>query len=190
VREYTYFPKRSQVSEISLMSRMAGLALLHIAASTGTFAGSLAALSPEARCFASTNPVAMPVGSGAEPSIDEADLSTPSASASPPPTALPLPSSPGPLPAAVATATDPRPATKRRASCSTASPLWVSGAPDRLSLLPRVPALGFCTLPDVALMMERGAGGKRSFLEGGSKIRTTNMIQIIGRRTLNHHPTK
>ena len=167
-----------------------GLALFHIACSTGTFAGSFAALSPEAKFFAATESVARAVGSGAAPSIADAGLSTPSASASPPPTALPLPSSPGPLPTAVLIATEPSPATKWRASCSTASPLWASGAPDRLSLLPTVPALGVWRFPDVALTMASGAGGNNNFRVGGSSIRIAAVIRTVGRMKLNSHAMK
>lgn len=48
----TYFANRSQASIASLMTRMMGLVLSHMAASTCFFAGSCAETSPDARSFA------------------------------------------------------------------------------------------------------------------------------------------
>ena len=116
----TYFAIRSQVSVNSAIACMIGLIFVHIAVSIGTLVLSCFAsvFSPAATSLASAAPTAIAVGSGVASSAPSSPGSG---------------SSWGCLPVALLRATDAIPLTKLLASCSTASPLWFSGAPVALS---------------------------------------------------------
>ena len=172
-----YLAMRSHVSAMMPMVCMTGRILTHMAVSMGTLVLSclVPVLPPSTLPLASAVRPTRAVGSG-------------TASATPFPSASGSPC--GCLPEALLNANEAMLVTKLLASCSTASPLWFSGAPVALSWLPSTPARGFCTPPVSLSTRAMGAGGKRYSRDAGKPMRAMKTAERRGVRRLNSHAMK